>query len=773
MGPAFWVAIIVGVVVWLMRRASGVGPTPRPPSKAAPTATPNARAVVSSAGVRADTGPIPAPPRPAPPPATAPVSVPFRVPEPSPVRCAASIPPPPPVRWIGEDEVVTVGGADVRGGLIYFGSSASNPGYRDEPSVVDPTLPLAPSASFDQWTASYWPRYQTCSPIDRRLLVSWLASGRRDPQAPIGLVFLYFYGLERRLLHDAHADDDARREVPRLVAEIDRLRRIYDNGSFQSYAGALRDLAVAVYGDPSRLRDFADCRPGNLPGGLLIALGRQLATGKPLTPALAYAWARCGDNAPRPYSTAVVADELRALFEIRYAQRFGAGLLVPRPKRALVVEHHGAASNRTRVRLDINLPDVRALSAPQRPLAVLLDGCAADLERLAKARKRPSVEPLECAAALPSELQASQGSSELTSLRAFVDRAAPSGQVGIAAVDDLLQAAAFRSDKLRKRDCVVVASALESLGYGMEPDVRWLGPALSRGGRIALYRCGDKPAQAPTPNYRVAQLFLQMTVAVASADGAIDDVELDHAREHIHTLAGLESSERARLQAHLVWLTVVKPSFAKLATQLKALEPERRRTLADAAVGVAAADGRIDPGEIRTLEKIYRALALPVAEVAGDVHRALTGSGSRRTTSTGLDPAALARKIEETADVQRLLTSIFAEADEAPVPPIPEARVTDQPAATARAEDGAMEGLDAPEVALLRHLLDQTEDVVSRARIDAWCRELGLMPDGALESLNEAAFNVAGDALFDADDDIVVHADVREHLKTVFQGATA
>lgn len=172
MGPAFWVVIIVGVVVWLMRRASGVGPTRRSPSKAAPTATPNARAVVSSAGVQTSRGSISAPSHPAPPAATVPVSVPFRVPEPPAVARAPSIPPPPPVRWIRKDEVVTVGGTSIRGGLIYFGSSASNPVYRDEPSVVDPTLPLAPSASFNQWTASYWPQYKTCSLIDRRLLVS-------------------------------------------------------------------------------------------------------------------------------------------------------------------------------------------------------------------------------------------------------------------------------------------------------------------------------------------------------------------------------------------------------------------------------------------------------------------------------------------------------------------------------------------------------------------------------------------------------------------------
>jgi tellurite resistance protein len=711
-----------------------------------------------------------------PPPAIAPVSVRVRVPEPPPVNSILNIPTPAPVLWVGEGETVTIASTAIRGGLLYSGVVARSLAYKDEPSVIDPTLPVAATGSYAAWTASYWPQYKTCSSNDRRSLLTWLADGRKDPNAPIGLVFLYFYGLERRLLDDARTLSDARRDVPRLVAEIDRLRRIYRNGSFQSYAGALRDLAIAMYGDPARLREFADCRPGHPPSALLVALGRRIGEGAPLTSALAYAWARTQDSGPRPSAVASVADELQALFEVRYAQRYGEGLVVPRPKRKLMVEHRGAALNRMNLRLEFDIPDVRNLTAPQRPLLQLLDECLESLQRLAKARKRDPIEPLEIASTLPPELKSSSAFDELSELKAFAEQTLRDHDVGVASVDDLIHAASMSTtDKLRKRECVVLASALERLGFGMEPDIRWLGPPLCLGTHVALYRCSAEPSQAPTSSYRMAQLLLQMAVAVASADGTIDEIELHRAREHIDAMAGLETSERSRLRAHLTWLTVSKPSLSKLLGQLRMLASDQRRSLANAAVGVAAADGRIDPDEVRTLEKIYRALGIPVSEVAADAHRALTGTTSRAPDSTGLDAAALARKMEETADVQKLLTSIFTEDEPTSVQtsaPYPVAAAS-QDAQRISALRTDILGLDDAHTTLLRRVLDEADDVVERARIDDWCRELGLMSDGALESLNEAAFNLAGDALFEADDDLVVHPDVREQLRSIFEGAVA
>ena len=49
---------------------------------------------------------------------------------------------------------------------------------------------------------TYWPSYSEISSAARTAYVDWLASGRR-PGAHIGYVFLFFYGIERRVLVDA------------------------------------------------------------------------------------------------------------------------------------------------------------------------------------------------------------------------------------------------------------------------------------------------------------------------------------------------------------------------------------------------------------------------------------------------------------------------------------------------------------------------------------------------------------------------------------------
>lgn len=783
MGPAFWWAIAAGVVIWFIRsRARAANAAVRRPGEPTRPTAPSKLAV--STNTVAARPPSLAP---FPPPAAEPVRVTVRVAEP-PVATYASTQIPAalrhanPVRWVGENDVVEAAGTAIRGGLFYFGSLASSSAFRNEPSVIDPALVVAGASSTAIWAATYWPSYSTCSPGDRRLLLRWLADGRKDPQASIGLVFIYFYGLERRLLDDARTLPDARAEVPRLIAEIDRLRRIYTNGSFQGYSASLRDLALAMYGDPSRFRGHGEGRPGEPTDGLLVALGRHLQSGQSLSSSLAYAWARSLEGAPRQSSVAAVSDELWRLFDIRYRKRYPDGLRVPRPKRNLTLDHHGAAFNRTRLSLSFDIPDVRAISAPQRPLAEVLDGCVQDLLPLAKTRKRDGVVPLELAVAMPAELNTSEDSNELAALRSFAEGVLGGSELAVADADDVLRVASIAgNEKITKRECTLIASAFQKLGLRIEPDVRWLGPKIERDRKVVIYRCGsDDAAQTPGPDYRLAQLFVQMTVSVASADGDIDELELKSAREHLEATAALSVGERKRLRAHLAWLATERSSIAKLLPQLKALPSEARRLVANAAIRVAAADGRVDPGEMKALEKIFRALGLDEGTIAAELHRMLTDplSSVASTNDGRLNAAAIERKLKETADVQTLLASIFSENDvgfagEKPpsevVPPVEAQGVSN----TVRAEASGVLGLDGAHTRLLRKILESAQDVIDRSSMDGWCRDLGLMTDGALESVNEAACTIAGDTLFDAEDAIVVHGDVRDLVKQAIEEVCA
>ncbi len=82
-----------------------------------------------------------------------------------------------------------------------------------------------------------FPDYGKPSPGRRGAYLSWLSKGRSDPSADIAYVFLFFYGLERRLLIDGQRGWSPRRKGE-IVRELLRLLPIYgENRGFRGIAG--------------------------------------------------------------------------------------------------------------------------------------------------------------------------------------------------------------------------------------------------------------------------------------------------------------------------------------------------------------------------------------------------------------------------------------------------------------------------------------------------------------------------------------------------------
>jgi hypothetical protein len=122
------------------------------------------------------------------------------------------------------------------------------------------TLALGVVAVFLIWllakggraTAPYWPSYSSISPECRAAYLDWLATGRRHPRTYIGYVFLYFYGLERRALAQAPGSEQAKRDLPFVIGEVEQLLQVYNpNGSFRGYATQFLDVLrmLAAEGD--------------------------------------------------------------------------------------------------------------------------------------------------------------------------------------------------------------------------------------------------------------------------------------------------------------------------------------------------------------------------------------------------------------------------------------------------------------------------------------------------------------------------------------------
>lgn len=98
----------------------------------------------------------------------------------------------------------------------------------DDPSTIYSTVSAVyPSPEEDVPKLSYFPSYSEMTPTQRGVYLRWLCDVTQE--IDIGYVFVYFYGLERHLLHGRF--DEA-------FSEILLLRKHHANGSFQTYSAS-------------------------------------------------------------------------------------------------------------------------------------------------------------------------------------------------------------------------------------------------------------------------------------------------------------------------------------------------------------------------------------------------------------------------------------------------------------------------------------------------------------------------------------------------------
>jgi uncharacterized tellurite resistance protein B-like protein len=355
----------------------------------------------------------------------------------------------------------------------------------------------------------------------------------------------------------------------------------------------------------------------------------------------------------------------------------------------------------------------------------------------------------------------------------WIEKAVGPEERAVCSANDLLQhCTSFGEGKLAKSEAVLLAQLLGKRGYGIEPDVRFGGAPVTAGGAVAIFKL---PPGAPTiasPEYASATVLLHLAVAVSAADGSISESERQHLESHVQRALALSDAERVRLSAHLVWLMKAAPSLAGLKKRLELLEVPQRSAIADFIIGVAGADGQISPEEIRILGKLYPMLGLVANDVYGRVHAmaAATQVGSSEPVTVipaqpgtrfaipprpgsgqrvQLDMTAVKTKLAESAQISAILDDIFTE-DE----PIPVTTPTVLTASSGKIPTAY--GI------LLSRLAERVE--WNRAEFEALAAECRLLPDGAIDVLNEAAFEHLGVPVLEGDDPIQVDAATAKEL---------
>lgn len=671
-------------------------------------------------------------------------------------------------KWISAGQSVEVAGLTLPGGLLYIGTVLKTPSGANDPALIDPSKPVAPTGDFTERQTNYWPSYSEISPAARRAYLEWLSQGRRHPEADVGYVFLYFYGLERRALIDASKDAGAQADWPAIAQEVRELLSVYGNksSSFRRYAGEL--LNWVVFGTPPANlyqrpvpRFF---RTGELPLYVKLALGQAALDTAPVPAHLALAWAQLDPNFYLRTPATRCPEQFKQLFELKYSQEFGAGMVLPLNKTKLKFVYRPASAGFRgygEIKLTFGMtPDVTVLTAPSRKLQPVIESSTKELEAYSRfvGRNPGQGASLDALLQLPATLWPASAQKVLQELKARLEK----GMVVFTFREllSLLEAKAAPT----KEKVMGLATALESLNVSMEPDVLGGAKAPKPEETVVLFTTppGDAGGRS-TPSYQAALLTLQLSSAVAHADGNFGVEEIRHLRIHIQSWNHLSPGQRQRLLAQLRLLIAVPVSLASLKKRLEPLDASAKEGIAAFMATVAQSDGTVTPAEVKMLEKVYKALGVEPKKVFGDVHAAATGGSTPspvwKVAATGfkLDPARIAALQQDTEKVSAILANIFKEE------PSPQAVVVPEPDEDelhiVAAPIGLL-GLDEAHSALARILLTRAQ--WSRAELLDVATDLDLMLDGALEQINEASFDAHDMSFTEGDDPIAVSAEVLE-----------
>jgi hypothetical protein len=692
---------------------------------------------------------------PAPPPPPPPAS--------SPSRWSSPPPPAPRVtgkpRWIGPPTQMEIGGVSFVAEMVYVGKSDRYE-YPRNNSLVDPTLPVGRYGDPEGSTLSYWGCYQDLHQSARRTYLEWLAGGRSDPSTPIGYVFIFFYGLEWRLLHEGKRD-----EAAVLVAEVRRLLGIYGNNhSFRGYAERFLDVGVLLAEGTAEPIEptLVLARHWEMPLRVRVYLGSLIGDGQPLEADAALVWVLSTPGASLRTAATRCFAELRELWAIRFGETYPQGLAVRQPKARIKHAYRAASGAFTKdVSID-QLPDITTISAPLGRLRALLEACTDELDPLSRLLGRqPEARGNIAAAAVAPQalLDGPLGEGLRACSRAIADRVG--GRIAAIPVREVLELLEIDCSKPEGRVSAAtlrqMAALLDSVGFGFEPDRRY-GCSLAVAGtsKLLLFSAaGGGRVDPERPSYDAARTMIEIAALAALADGLAVPVEL---QSICRDLASLDPPKRKEAIARMV-----------------ALPLQERRRVTQCAIAAILADGHVLPAEVRFLEHLHTALGLPQEDVYSALHRgsveedqpvrvagAEVAPGGRAGSAAGeavrIDAARLERIRGETSAVSALLAGIFVEEEEEK-PTAPEANVT----VAVR-----FDGLDTAHAELLWVLV---QGPLAWDEFEEQARGAKLLPAGAIETINEWGFEMLGEPVIEEEDPVAVAAHLAQQLAAMGAGA--
>ena len=290
--------------------------------------------------------------------------------------------------WVNKNENILIGGINIVCGLLYICQpKLDEDDWMVSPAVINLRAPLnIKSPDYHATTVGYWPSYSKITPEARAAYILWLSGDRDNPEDSISWVFLFFMGLERRVIIDTKRDGEAIFNLLHIKTELLRLRDIYGfHASFNKYSEGLChliDLLSIPIPEETLIGNIKD--KDRHPWWLRIKLGKLAHSRAPLPANLALAWAKTHPRFVLPKAAVRCPEEFDALFNIRYREKYGFGMALPEIKQKLIFNYTPATAGMEIVYIDTALPDVSRSIKLDNSLSQLLQECVKELDKYSR-----------------------------------------------------------------------------------------------------------------------------------------------------------------------------------------------------------------------------------------------------------------------------------------------------------------------------------------------------------------------------------------------------
>jgi tellurite resistance protein len=682
--------------------------------------------------------------------------------------------------WIMANTRIKIGDSTIAGGMIFVGSKLPKVGnpYETDNCLIDPKLPIALQKDGSENAIGYWPSYSQISPSARKAYLDWLASPRDNPEANLGFVFLYFYGLERRLMLEPNSPDKAD-----VVEEVHRLLKIYgQNGSFQRYAGALLSAhELLTKSLPENYMPTAEGNGYEVPLSVKIALGMRVHRGRPIEPELLllYVMTHPETRVRTPAKRAFPVVE--ELFSNEVQKAYPNGVIVARGKSKKVIGSYRASSGSFEIPITPQtdaLPDITERSEPITTARRIFDACVDAVDGYSRelGRTEGMKTTLGAIARLPPALRRKKAGQLEGKPLDQLDRSAETGAMMTLRQlsEDIGMGASHNFGKNKLRELSVL---LKAFGYGVTADPAYSLRATMPDDLVSIFKLEDisETESAVTEGYASAKLSIMLGISVALADGKVHALERERLNSMVATSPSLSVDERMRLRAELQVEIENPRRLAEWKKRLNDAPAASHSRIAQELVAVATADGVIDPREVTHLEKLFKQMGMETQLLYDQLHN---GSGvesqsldealeivvpavrsneipipsqPKKVAAPRVDFDRLAAIRHETKSTASVLAEIFADEEvlfnEKP-PSVPNEVDLSAP-------DEGTDGLEQRYAVFLSELRGQSE--WSAEEFDQLARRANLFPGAAKEALNDWSLDRFDELILEGGDPIEIN----------------